>query len=64
MMKREKGSKMRTRFYNLNVVKKNTTIESMQKDASTQMGEGGCVRELTSMEKQGCIMKAIMLSCK
>ena len=35
-------------FYSMSVVKKNTTIESMQKYVPNQMSE---VRELTSMEK-------------
>ena len=34
----EKASNMRKRIYNLKVVKKNITIESMQKDAPNQMG--------------------------
>ena len=50
-MKSKKSSKMRRIIYNISVVKKNTKIESMQKDAPTQMGGGGGVRELTSMEK-------------
>ena len=38
-MKREKGYKIRRKVYNLSVVKKNTTIESMQKDAPNQIGK-------------------------
>ena len=37
-MKSEKASKMRKRVYSLSVVKKTTTIESMQKDAPNQWG--------------------------
>ena len=46
-MKREKASNMKKAMYSLNVVKKNTTKESMQKDAPNQME----VREFTSMVK-------------
>ena len=37
-MKKKKASKIRKRVYSLNVAKKNTTRESMQKDAPNQMG--------------------------
>ena len=47
-MKSEKTSKIRKRVYSVNVVKKNTTRASMQKDAPNPNGD---VRELASNEK-------------
>ena len=60
-MKSEKAAKMRKRVYSLSVVKKTTTIESMQKDAPNQMG---MLEVDINGKSQGCIMKASMLSCK
>ena len=44
------------------MVKKNTTIESMQKDAPKQVL--GCLRVDINGKSQGCKMKEIVLSCK
>ena len=61
MMKSEKASNVRNIIYSMNVVKKNTTIESMQKDAPNQVW---VYLEVKINEKsQGCRMKTIGLSC-
>ena len=61
-MKSEKASNMRKKIYSLKVVKKNTTIESMQKDAPKQVWV--CSKVDINGKSQGCIMKAISLNCK
>ena len=61
-MKSEKASNMRKRIYNLKVVKKNTTIESMQTDEPNQVWV--CLKVYINGKSQGCRMKAIGLSCK
>ena len=46
----------------MDVVKKNTKIESMQHDAPNKFG--GCLRVDINGKSQGCLMKAIVLSCE
>ena len=46
----------------MDVVKKNTRIESMQHDAPNKFG--GCLRVDINGKSQGCLMKAIVLSCE
>ena len=61
-MKSEKASNMKKRIYSLKVIKKNTIIESMQKDAPTQVWV--CLKVYINGKSKGCRMKAIGLSCK
>ena len=61
-MKREKASNMRKIIHILKVVKKNTIIESMHKDSPNQVWV--CLKVDINGKSQGCIMKAIGLSCK
>ena len=61
-MKSEKASNMRKRIYSLNVVKKNTTIESMQKDEPNQCL--GRLKVYINGKIQECRIKAIDLSYK
>ena len=46
----------------MDVVKKNTKIESMQYDAPNKFGR--CLRVNINGKSQGCRVKAIGLSCK
>ena len=59
-MKSEKASNMRNTIYNMDVVKKNTTIESMQNNPPNKFV--GCLRVKINKRSEGCRMKASMLS--
>ena len=61
-MKSERASNKRNKIYSMDVVKKNTTIESMHKDAPNQVWV--CLKVDINEKSQGYRMKTIVLSCK